>query len=81
MENKIGFFEEAPGHKSSMRMFSFLLLMFFIVFNIVYVTKTTCQLDFNFIFYMTIVLIGVFAPKYLQKLAELKLGTLNQEKK
>lgn len=75
-----GFFEEASGCKSSTRLFSFLLLLFYMGFNVAYIIKTTCLIDFNFIFYNTIILIGIFAPKYLHKLAEMKLGQINQEK-
>lgn len=78
MATKVGFLEESEGQKSSMRLFSFILLMFFCVFNIFYVTQRECEIDFNFIFYNTVILIGVFAPKYLQKLAELKLGEIKQ---
>lgn len=81
MASKIGFLEEAEGVKSSMRLFSFILLVFFCVFNIFYITQRECFIDFNFIFYNTVILIGVFAPKYLQKLAELKLGSINQTEK
>lgn len=79
MENKTGFFEEAPGQKSSTRLFSFVLLLFFVAFNLLYAIRKEL-IDFNFIFYMTIILIGIFAPKYLQKIAELKLGKLEQPK-
>ena len=78
METKIGFLEEAPGQKSSMRLFSLILLIFFCVFNGFYITQRDCVLDFNFIFYNVFILIGVFAPKYLQKLAELKLGEMKK---
>jgi len=81
MENKTGFFEEAPGQKSSTRLFSFVLLLFFVAFNLLYAIRKELLIDFNFIFYMTIVLIGIFAPKYLQKLAELKLGKIEQPNK
>ena len=38
METKhTGFFEEAPGHKSSMRLFSAVLLLFFCAFNFYYI--------------------------------------------
>lgn len=79
MEAKVGFLEEAPNQKSSMRLFSLILLIFFCLFNGLYALQKDCAIDFNFIFYNTIILTGVFAPKYFQKIAELKLGTLDNQ--
>lgn len=74
MENKIGFFEEAHGQKSSTRLFSFILLLLFVFINVMRSISGGCDFDFNFIMFDLILLIGVFAPKYLQKIAELKFG-------
>lgn len=75
----IGFFEEKEGVKSSMRLMSFLLLLFMFVFDFGFMVGQiqlgkVPQLDMNFIIMNFVFLIGVFAPKYLQKIAELKLG-------
>lgn len=81
----VGFFEEKEGVKSSMRLMSFLLLMFMFVFDFGYLAgqvqinlalqkAVQLQIDWNFMLMNFIFLIGVFAPKYLQKIAELKLG-------
>lgn len=69
---KTGFFEEKPGYKSSTRLNSFLLLIFFMVFNLYYVMSNSCDLDADIIMFDVIMLTGVFAPKYLHKVAEIK---------
>ena len=83
---KVGFFEEKEGVKSSTRLMSFLLLFFVFAFDIGYLVGQVqlgkvLQVDMNFITINIVFLIGVFAPKYLQKLAELKLGSIQPEKK
>lgn len=76
MNNKnTGFFEEAPGHKSSMRLFSFILLLFFCSFSFYYISSKGCELSADFIAFAMVQLVAVFAPKYLQKVAEMKLGS------
>lgn len=70
---KIGFFEESEGVKSSTRLNSFLLLMFFMGFNFLWVWGKN-PIDGNFIFFNSLLLIGIFTPKYLHKLAEMKLN-------
>lgn len=71
-EHNVGFFEEAPGHKSSMRLFSAVLLLFFCAFNFYYIRHHDIN-DVLVVFDM-VLLVGVFAPKYLQKVAEMRLG-------
>lgn len=78
---KIGFFEEAEGIKSSTRLMSFLLLFFVFAFDVGYLVGQVqlgkqLQIDMNFITINIVFLLGVFAPKYLQKIAELKLGQI-----
>ena len=73
MENKIGFFEEKEGQKSSTRLNSFLLLFFMFCFDIVLSQSNGFSIDYNFILFNFIMLIGVFAPKYLHKIAESKI--------
>ena len=70
---KTGFFEEAPGVKSSSRLSSIVLLMLFCVLNFMWV-KGGNDLSSNFLFLDLLLLIGIFTPRYLHKLAELKLG-------
>jgi hypothetical protein len=66
--NKIGFFEEQPEQKSSTRLYSFFLLLFFMAFNAMALRSgQTVDLAFNFM-----LLLGVFAPKYLHKVQEVK---------
>ena len=72
---KTGFFEEAPNQKSSIRLFSFLLLIFFFVLNVLYFLEPENEITYNFIMFDFMLLIGIFVPKYLQKLAENKFIT------
>lgn len=69
---KTGFFEEAPGQKSSMRLFSGVLLAFFCAFNFYYIRHH--DLSDTVIVFDLVLLTGVFAPKYMQKVIELRLG-------
>lgn len=77
----VGFFEESCGVKSSTRLYSFILLLFFCVFNYMYLVHESHALDFDFIFLDGLLLTAVFAPKYLHKLAEMKLGDIKQDAK
>jgi len=70
----VGFFEEKQGVKSSTRLFSFVILLFLIVFDILLALTDNFNLEYNFIMFNFLMLIGVFAPKYLHKLAETKLN-------
>ena len=66
---KTKYFEDSKGNKSSTRLFSFLLLLFFIIFNTLWLTGGN-SLDGNLLLFDIIVLSFVFGPKYAQKLAE-----------
>jgi hypothetical protein len=70
---KIGFFEEKPGVKSSTRLNSFILLVFFIVFNLMWKHGEN-DIDGNILIFNLIILVGIFAPKYLHKMVEMKLN-------
>lgn len=74
-KTKTGFFEEAPGQKSSMRLFSAVLLAFFCAFNFYYIRHHDIS-DILVVFDL-VLLTGVFAPKYMQKVIELRLGNNN----
>lgn len=78
VETMAGFLEEKNGDKSSTRLFSLMLLMFLFVFNVSLSLVDGFSIDYNFILFNFIMLIGVFAPKYLSKLAESKIDTLKQ---
>lgn len=69
---KTGFFEEKEGVKSSTRLNSFILLFFLMGFDAMMTTLDSFIIDSNFIAFNFLLLIGIFAPKYLHKLAELK---------
>lgn len=77
---KTGFFEEAEGVKSSTRLSSFILLFFLIGFDILLSMTDGFVIEYNFTMFNLLILIAIFAPKYLHKLAELKFGKVNGEK-
>jgi len=66
---KTGFFEEAPGKRSMMRLNSFILMFTFIGVNAIYFLNKDI-IEMNFIILDFIMLLGIFVPKYLQKFAE-----------
>lgn len=79
---KTGFFEESPGVKSSTRLFSFFLLWFLFGFDCLIATTPGFKIEVYFIVFNFVVLIGVFMPKYLHKLAEAGLqlkGLVNKD--
>ncbi len=71
---KTGFFEEKEGVKSSTRLNSFILVFFLMGFDILLTQLDNFVIDANFITFNLLMLIAIFAPKYLHKLAEMKLG-------
>lgn len=72
---KTGFFEEKPGVKSSTRLNSFILLLAFIGFNAMWLYGGN-DLTGNLLLLDALLLVGVFTPKYLHKLAESKIGAI-----
>lgn len=79
-KEEIGFLEERPGVKSSTRLYSLLLLIFLFIFDIGLVISNDGCLDYNFVFFNFVGLLGVFAPKALHKIAEMKLDKLSDGK-
>lgn len=71
---KTGFFEEKEGIKSSTRLFSFILLLALIGLDTMLIYTDGFSVEYNFIMFNFLILIGVFAPKYLHKLAESKMN-------
>jgi len=71
---KIGFFEEAEGIRSSTRLNGFILLFFLMGFDILMTRLDNFSIDQGFITFNIILLLAIFAPKYLHKIAELKFG-------
>lgn len=67
------FFEENNGRKSSTRLYSFIVLGFFLVFNFFYV-MTVGEITMPFVAFNFILLIAIFAPKYLHKVMEVRYG-------
>jgi hypothetical protein len=72
MKKKIGFFEEAEGVRSSTRLFSFLTLLFAFIFSWYYLIVDIKPIDTMFLTMLSLLLLAAFAPKHLQKIAELK---------
>ena len=70
MKAKVGFFYEKEGVKSSMRLQSFIALVAAIALGAFAVW--TKQLDVNVIAMVTLFVVAAFAPKSVQKYAELK---------
>jgi len=70
MKAKVGYFDEAEGVRSSMRLMNFLSLL--ISGGIACFAIGTKQLDVNVIAIVTLFLVGAFAPKAIQKYAEMK---------
>jgi hypothetical protein len=68
--SKTGYFEEAPGVKSAMRLQSFISL--WIGAGIACFAIGTKQLDVNVIALVTLFIVAAFVPKAVQKFAELK---------
>lgn len=66
-------FEEDNGVLSSMRVYSFVMLVFTICFDTHCINKGK-DITWEFIMLNLVFLIAIFVPKYLQKLAELKFG-------
>lgn len=79
-----GYFEESAGQKSSMRLFSFILLLFFIAYHLPFgwanakavleAKPIMTALSDNQVVFDLMVLVFVFVPKAAQKLIELKFG-------
>jgi len=67
---KTGFFEEAPGVRSHMRLQSFMALLAGI--GIAGFAVGTKQVDANIIALVTMFVVAAFAPKAVQKFAENK---------
>ena len=65
---KIGYFEEAEGVKSSMRLMCFIALITGILLSFFIIWQK--QLDVNSITLITIWVVAAFAPKAVQKYAE-----------
>jgi hypothetical protein len=76
---RVGFLEEKPGVKSSTRAFSFMLLCFLFYFDYILINKTDFSITAEFGLFNLVMLVGVFAPKYLQKIAEMKLGNVSEK--
>lgn len=65
----VGFFEEKEGVKSMTRLCSFILLWIFFVINLLYFGGGGA-IDYNFITFDLVLLVGIFVPKVLQKVVE-----------
>ena len=79
MKTGTGFFEEKIGVKSSTRLNSFILLLFFIAFNLLWINGNN-DLTGNLLIFDSLLLVGIFTPKYLHKIAEMKIGDVTIDK-
>ena len=77
---KIGFFEEEEGVRSSTRLQSFILLFFLMGFDALLSLADGFVINYDFTLFNLLILIAVFAPKYLHKIAEMKLDRANGDK-
>ena len=68
---KVGFFEEKEGVKSMTRLCSFILLWFFLILNLLYFVGGG-DVNMDFITFDLMLLVGIFVPKVLQKMVEVK---------
>ena len=67
MSEPVGFLEEAPGDKSSMRLMCFISLVAAMVFGFL---EIKAKVPMPYV--TTMFLVGAFAPKAVQKFAEKK---------
>ncbi len=67
----VGFFEEKEGVRSMTRLCSFILLWFFLILNVLYFAGGG-EITMDLVTFDLMLLVGVFVPKVLQKLVELK---------
>ena len=72
----VGFLEEAPGIKSSTRLKTFFVMLFWFYWDYLVAPdkafmQTTMFMAINLMF-----AVAVFAPQYLQKMAEMKFGNV-----
>jgi len=79
METKTGFFEEAPGVRSSTRLNSFILLLFFCAINIMWIYGKN-SIDGNWLLFDMLLLVAIYTPKYLHKLVEARFGEPEKSK-
>jgi len=77
---KTGFFEEAPGQKSSTRLKTFVLMIFLMGFDVMLSRTSGFTIDYNFILFNFLILLAIFTPQYLHKIVEQK-GFLKEEDK
>ena len=70
---KVGFFEEAEGVKSSTRLNSFILLWGLLAFDGMWLYGGN-EISANFLMLNGLLLVAIFAPKYIHKIVEMKLN-------
>lgn len=70
---KVGFFEEVPGVKSSTRVQSFILMWFLMIWDTLLLYSSGFVLNYYFVLFNLIMLVAIFTPKYLHKLAEVRM--------
>lgn len=73
---KVGFFEEAEGVKSSVRVMSYQSWWASFIFGVL----TILTQDLNALYLTVLFILAAFAPKSVQKFAELKAGAFQSKK-
>ena len=74
--NAVGFLEEAPGIKSSTRLKTFFVMIFWFAWDYLVIPDKTFMQTTVFLTMNILFAIAVFAPQYLQKMAEMKFGNV-----
>ena len=70
---KVGFFEEVPGVRSSTRVQSFILMWFLMIWDTLLLYNDGFTINYNFVLFNLVMLVAIFTPKYLHKLAEVRM--------
>lgn len=69
----VGFFEEDPKARSSMRLMCFMSLVFGMVLALITLLMADAAVVSAGVFLTTLFIVGAFAPKAIQKFAEMKM--------
>ena len=79
LTEKPGFLEDDQGNPSSMRLMSLIALIASIVFGLLTTLHPAANNDINGLYITIAFLLAAFAPKALQKFAEVKFPIKNKQ--
>lgn len=74
-KKEVGFFEEEYSAKSGMRLMCFLSLLFSMVCAVITLLFADAAVVSAGVFITTVFVVGAFAPKAIQKFAEIKMNS------